>query len=143
MTKVNYIYATHKEMVSDLSIAGRKLSELIEEIQHTYLGDERPWIVGFSGGKDSTCILSLIYFAVKSLKKSQRTKPIYVVSSDTLVETPVVVDQIHDVLEVVEKQGHKDGLIISGHPVYPKSNETYNMSYPLVKNQKEEKTSPK
>ncbi len=125
MTKQNYIYSSHQEMVDGLVIGGRPITELIKEIQHTYLGDERPWIVGFSGGKDSTCILSLIYYAVKSLKKSQRKKPIYVVSSDTLVETPVVVDQISDVLEIVEKQGTQDGLIITGHPVHPKSRETF------------------
>jgi len=126
MNKRNFIYATHKEMIGDLAIAGRSLTDLIEEIQHTFLGDERPWIIGFSGGKDSTCILSLIYFAVKSLKKEQRSKkPIYIVSSDTLVETPVVVDQMNGILKAVEKQGKKDGILITGNPVHPKHNETF------------------
>ena len=101
-TKETFIYQSHSDMVADLEVAGRPLSDLIDEIQLTFLADERPWIIGFSGGKDSTCILSLIYFAIQTLPKPKRhLKPIYIVSSDTLVETPVVVDQINRVLQPV------------------------------------------
>ena len=57
----SFVYSTHQAMVDDLSIAGRKLSEVTEEIQSLYLSDQRPWIIGFSGGKDSTAILQLIW----------------------------------------------------------------------------------
>ncbi|TXK93396.1 hypothetical protein BMR11_17015, partial [Methylococcaceae bacterium CS5] len=63
-TEETFIYPTHQTMVSDLSIAGRKLSEITKEIQSLYLSDQRLWIIGFSGGKDSTTILSLIYNAL-------------------------------------------------------------------------------
>ena len=51
-----------------------KLPTLIDEIQTLYLEDDKPWVIGFSGGKDSTTILSLIYVAVTKLKKAQRHK---------------------------------------------------------------------
>ena len=94
MTSEVFIYSTHQAMIEDLSIADRKLTETIHEIQTLYLSDQRPWIIGFSGGKDSTTILSLVYSALLALPKEKLSKDIYVVSSDTLVETPVVVDMI-------------------------------------------------
>ena len=120
-----FVYSTHQAMVDDLSIAGRKLSEVTKEIQSLYLSDQRPWIIGFSGGKDSTTILSLIYNALLSLPKDKLTKHIYVVSSDTLVETPVVVDMILSVLDTINKQALADHLPITAHPVRPKADQTF------------------
>ncbi len=125
MTSENYIYSNHQAMIDDLSIAGRNLSEVISEIKTLYLSDQRPWIIGFSGGKDSTTILSLVYCALLSLPKEQLLKRIYVVSSDTLVETPVVVDMILSVLETINKQAAADNLPITAHPVRPKPDQTF------------------
>ena len=125
MTSESFIYSTHQAMINDLSIADRKLSEVITEIQALYLSDQRPWIIGFSGGKDSTTILSLIYSALLALSKEQLLKHIYVVSSDTLVETPVVVDMILSVLDTINKQAIIDDLPITAHPVRPKPDQTF------------------
>lgn len=125
MTSEGFIYPTHQSMVNDLSIAGRRLSELIREIQSLYLSDQRPWIIGFSGGKDSTTILSLVYSALIALPQAQLNKHVYVVSSDTLVETPVVVDMILSVLDTINKQTKSDHLPISAHPVRPKPDQTF------------------
>jgi DNA sulfur modification protein DndC len=125
MITESFIYSTHQSMVDDLSIAGRRLTEVIKEIQSLYLSDQRPWIIGFSGGKDSTTILSLIYHALLTLPKEQLSKQIYVVSSDTLVETPVVVDMILSVLDTINKHALSDHLPITGHPVRPKPDQTF------------------
>ena len=75
-----------------IEIAGR---DLCEEIQSVYLADERPWIVGYSGGKDSTSALQLIWMALDvGWTRTSDESPVYVISSDTLVETPVIVDYI-------------------------------------------------
>ena len=89
------------------------------------MGDQRPWIIGFSGGKDSTTVLSLIYYAIKTLSQKNRNKHIYVVSSDTLVETPFIVDMILGIIKKINKQSPKDNIPISGHIVYPKMDQTY------------------
>ena len=70
------------------------VDEIYSEIQTVYKSDSRPWIIGYSGGKDSTTALQLIWYAIEDLPPSERTKQIYVISSDTLVETPVIVDYI-------------------------------------------------
>ena len=125
MTSEVFIYSTHQAMIEDLSIADRKLTETIHEIQTLYLSDQRPWIIGFSGGKDSTTILSLVYSALLALPKEKLSKDIYVVSSDTLVETPVVVDMILSVLDTINKQSESDNLPITAHPVRPKPDQTF------------------
>ena len=69
--------------------------------------------------------MSLIYHALLGLDKEQLTKHIYVVSSDTLVETPVVVDMILSVLETINIQAKEHGLPITGHPVRPQPDQTF------------------
>ena len=56
-----------------------------------YVNDDRPWLVGFSGGKDSTMLASLIFDAVLSVPSEKRRKPISVVCTDTRVEIPAIV----------------------------------------------------
>ena len=68
--------------------------ESLEEIRSVYLADERPWVIGFSGGKDSTVALQLVWYALRGLEPSERSKPIYVISGDTQVETPVIIDYL-------------------------------------------------
>lgn len=120
-----FIYPKHISMIRDLALAGRPLIDLVGEIQSIYLSDDRPWIIGFSGGKDSTCVLSLIYCALAELPLAKRTKHIYVVSSDTLVETPVVVDMIKRVLRLINKSATRDKLPITAHPVVPDTDQTF------------------
>lgn len=125
MTEEKLIYSSHDELVETLVIAGRSIEDIHEEIRLIYAADSRPWIIGFSGGKDSTTILSLIYAALLDMPTEQRHKHIYVVSSDTLVETPVVVDMIKGVLDLINKSAQRDRLPISAHPVYPKMDQTF------------------
>lgn len=121
----NYLYKSHDALLKEGAIGNRPIQELIDSIKNIYSADNRPWIVGFSGGKDSTTVLSLVYSALLQLSPAERNKSVYVVASDTLVETPVVVGMIEKVLRLINQQGQKDGLPISAHPVYPKWNQTF------------------
>lgn len=98
----------------------RSIEEIYSEIQDLYLSDHRPWIVGYSGGKDSTTVLQLIWNALKSLAPEQRTKPVHVISSDTLVETPVIIDTINGNLVLINKAAQEQGLPIQAVKLYPK-----------------------
>jgi len=73
----------------------RKLSDIYDEIKEVYLSDNRPWILGFSGGKDSTCMVQLVWNALLDLPENQRQKKIYIISSDTLVEDSLEVKIPH------------------------------------------------
>lgn len=102
------------------SVFGRKsLDEIYEEIQSVYLADERPWIIGYSGGKDSTSALQLIWMALRGLDASKRRKRVYVIASDTLVETPVIVDYIDSALSRINRAAVEQGLPIAAAKVTP------------------------
>ena len=64
------------------------LAELRDEYQrhHAY-----PWVVAFSGGKDSTLVLQLVFEMLLDLPPSGRRRSVFVVSNDTLVESPLVI----------------------------------------------------
>src|SRR5215471_13183446 len=79
------------------------LDRLVEEVQALYLADRIPWVVGYSGGKDSTATLQLVWMALESLPAEQRTKQVHVISTDTLVENPVVAAWVAHSLDLIGK----------------------------------------
>ena len=125
MSSTEPLYPTMDEMLVATRIAGRPLLDLVSDIQALYLEDKKPWVIGFSGGKDSTTILSLIYVAITKLKTAQRHKHIYVISSDTLVETPMVVDMIAGTIDQINTQAKKHNLPMTAHQVIPKMEQTF------------------
>jgi len=103
----------------------RSIDDIHQEIQETYLADDRPWVIGYSGGKDSTTTLQLIWYAIKELPEEKRTNPIYVISSDTLVETPKIVNHIVSTLENINEFAEKEDLPFEAHKVTPKVDDTF------------------
>jgi DNA sulfur modification protein DndC len=103
----------------------RTLEEIYREVQAVYLQDSRPWVIGFSGGKDSTCALQLVWNAVEALPRKKRVKEIHVISSDTLVETPVIVDLIDKSLERIRDAATARELPITATKVQPTIGETF------------------
>ncbi len=103
----------------------RKLDDIYGEIRDVYVSDARPWILGFSGGKDSTCMVQLIWGALASLPKTKLKKAVYIISSDTLVESPKIVEQITASLDMMETAGKKAGLPISTNLVHPEIKDTF------------------
>lgn len=113
------------DFIENELFSGRYLSEYIADTQRVYLSDNRPWVIGYSGGKDSSAVMVLIYMALLGLKPEERHKPVFVVASDTLVETPIVVNHVNNSLEAIEKGAIRDNLPITSHKVVPKTNETF------------------
>jgi DNA sulfur modification protein DndC len=103
----------------------RSLAEIYEEIRNVYLSDNRPWILGFSGGKDSTCMVQLVWYALSQLPPQKRQKKVFIISSDTLVESPKIVEQITTTLDKMEKAAKEQGLPISTNLVRPKLEDTF------------------
>jgi DNA sulfur modification protein DndC len=96
-----------------------------EEIKKVYLNDLRPWILGYSGGKDSTAMLQLVYNAISELPIEKRQKPIYVVSSDTLVENPLILNYLQHNINKINTAAQKDNLPITATLVRPKETDTF------------------
>ena len=60
-------------------------NDIIAEMRLVYQHDQRPWMLGFSGGKDSTLLCQLAFEMLHTLKPEERTKKICVVTSDTII----------------------------------------------------------
>lgn len=101
------------------------ISALIQEIQTLYQADDVPWIVGYSGGKDSTACLQLVWLALRSLAPEQRRKAIHVISTDTLVENPVVAAWVTHSLETMTESARRENLPIVPHRLTPAVNDSF------------------
>lgn len=93
--------------------------DIISEIQALYRSDGVPWIVGYSGGKDSTASLQLIWNALIELPPEERTKPVHVISTDTLVENPVIASWVELSLLRIGLAAKKQGLPVQAHRLTP------------------------
>ncbi len=95
------------------------------DIVDAYLADDHPWVLGFSGGKDSTALLQLTYYSLAKLPREKRSKRIYVLASDTRVETPLISARVKKELEAIQIAAERDAVPLSTHLVFPKLNDTF------------------
>lgn len=102
-----------------------RLNGVYEEIQQLYLNDDRPWIVGYSGGKDSTATLQFVWTAISKLPKKNRKKTVYVITSDTLVENPIVLTRIHKSVENLRNAAKKQKLPFQIEIVQPEVTQSF------------------
>ena len=116
-------------MISTDTVGGNsvlsRLSEIHEAIRQTYLQYPYPWVIGYSGGKDSTTTLQLCWYALRELPPEQLTKPIYVISTDTQVETPVIVDRIKESIDLMNRAAAEQGVKLTAHSLSPILNDTF------------------
>ncbi|MBC6442939.1 MAG: DNA phosphorothioation system sulfurtransferase DndC [Rhodobacteraceae bacterium] len=82
-------------------------ADLLDEYRQDH---EKPWIIGYSGGKDSTLVAHLVFEMLLSLPPSQRTRPVHILANDTLVESPLVVQHLATSLEEIKGAASAFGL---------------------------------
>ncbi|MFN5064427.1 MAG: DNA phosphorothioation system sulfurtransferase DndC [Aphanizomenon sp.] len=123
---------TYSEQPETKNQQNRTVPELVEyiqalttEIQELYCLDEIPWVVGYSGGKDSTATLQLIWNAISELPAEKRTKKIYVITTDTLVENPIVASWVRNSLEQMKFESQMQELPFDPHLLRPDFKETF------------------
>ncbi|MFG1593552.1 DNA phosphorothioation system sulfurtransferase DndC [Halobacteriovorax sp. CON-3] len=107
------------------TFGGRTLEEYKEEIKSLYLHNKTPWVIGYSGGKDSTATTQLVYSALSELSHDQLNKTVYILSSDTKVETPAIVNHIDITLDMIQESAKKDGLPFQCVKVEPNTANTF------------------
>ncbi len=105
----------------------RRIDYIISELKDQYLIDDgnRPWIIGFSGGKDSTALLQLTWYALKELHISQLKREVFVVCNDTLVENPIVVNYVDKVLDKIQQASTEQGLPIRVQKTIPRLEDSF------------------
>jgi len=92
---------------------------LLGDIAALYREDHIPWVIGYSGGKDSTAVLQLVWLALSKMTPDQHHKPVHVISTDTLVENPVVATWVGRSLNAMTTAAAKQGLPIQAHRLTP------------------------
>lgn len=101
------------------------LDALTHRIQQLYCEDAVPWVVGYSGGKDSTATLQLVWAAIEALPVDRRTKPVHVISTDTLVENPIVAAWVSRSLEVMNDAAADRAMPMKAHRLTPEIKDTF------------------
>ena len=101
------------------------IPEIYQGIRDVYQRYPQPWVIGYSGGKDSTTVLQLIWNALASLPEPERQKPVFVIASDTKVETPVIVDYIDNTLNKINEAATTQRMPFRAEKVMPTLNNSF------------------
>jgi len=96
-----------------------------KEMELVYLHDRRPWMIGYSGGKDSTLLCQLVFEMLESLPEEKRWKPVYIVTSDTMVENPIVKAYMHKMSKAINDASAAKNLNVQAHIIYPEIRQTF------------------
>lgn len=108
----------------------KRIKTIIDELIDQYLEKDRynrPWIIGFSGGKDSTVLLTLVWLALNEMRKNniELKRQVYVVCNDTLVENPVIEEYVNNVLQTIQKAAKAQLLPITVKTTTPQIEDTF------------------
>ena len=106
------------------------IQNIIDEIIDQYLFADkslRPWIIGFSGGKDSTVMLQFVWKALQHIKQLGLVpyRQIYIVCNDTMVENPVITEYVYRVLEKIEQAAVEQDLPIRVIKTIPRLEDSF------------------
>ncbi len=102
-----------------------EIKKISKEIKDLYCLDDLPWVLGYSGGKDSSAVVQLIWYAIAELPPEKRTKKIYVITTDTLVENPIVSTWVRHSLKQMKSAAIEQQLPIEPHLLYPDVKDTF------------------
>lgn len=116
-----------RKHVSVFSKEGFKtaIAKTMREVATLYESDEIPWVIGYSGGKDSTAVLQLVWLSLAELPPEKRIKPVYVISTDTLVENPIVALWVSKSLERMDAEAERQGIPLTAHRLTPTPENTF------------------
>ena len=103
----------------------KTVQALSDEIRDLYLCDAVPWVVGYSGGKDSSAVLQLVWLAIRDLPSEQRTKPIHVITTDTLVEQPLVAAWVDTSQARMREAAAAQGMPVTPHKLTPEIEDSF------------------
>lgn len=110
-----------------------RIEYIVDEILDQYMYADksfRPWIIGFSGGKDSTVLLTLVWLALRKIKENtivpfQLRRPVYIVCNDTMVENPIIATYVDEVLAQIETKAREEDLPIFVRKTEPRLEDSF------------------
>lgn len=101
--------------------------DVVQQVKDEYLSTAQsyPWILGFSGGKDSTVVAHAVFEALQAIAPSQRTRPVHIVSNDTMVESPFVMAHLDEVSALIKAAAEGLSLPITVARTRPDLDKTF------------------
>lgn len=124
----------NSELITSGSLSGLdEISQVIERLESTlqilrteYLRRHAaPWVIAYSGGKDSTLLLQLTWEMLLSLPKCKRKRKILVIGNDTLVESPLVIRHLKQTMTTISSAAAADRLPVECHMTKPHVDQTF------------------
>ena len=107
------------------TITKETINGLMETVRNLYLADDIPWVIGYSGGKDSTATLELVWLALNELPEEQRHKGVHIINTDTMVESPVVSKWVEKSLLKMNAEARDSHLPFITHRLTPEPDNTF------------------
>ena len=109
----------------EVTITKDTINGLMNTIQNLYLCDDIPWVIGYSGGKDSTATLQLVWLALAALPREQVNKTVHIINTDTMVESPVISKWVQTSLKRMDEAAVEQGLPFVTHRLTPAMDNTF------------------
>jgi len=106
-------------------MAATKYQAIKDSLCRLYLDDPRPWLIGFSGGKDSTLVASLIVETVVGIPEAGRKKPVSILCTDTRVEIPAIAETIEATLSRIRRFSQQNNLNIEVNLLRPPPEQSF------------------
>jgi len=99
----------------------KKIEQIRTDIQDSYLADQTPWVVAYSGGKDSTMTLQLVLETVTRAPK----KEVLILYADTRVEPPPVINQARNLLKKINDWARENSLPVNAKILHPEDKDNF------------------
>ena len=103
-----------------------RLAEIRQVLRKEYCKTHTfPWIIAYSGGKDSTLLLQMVWEAVVDTHEARRRRKIIVLGNDTLVESPLVIRHLRDSMASIEAAASAHRMPIEIRITMPAIDQTF------------------
>jgi len=103
-----------------------RLQACKESLRKEYLRThEYPWVVAYSGGKDSTVLLQLVWEMLAAVPPARRARTVHVIGNDTLVESPLVIRHLQSTLRTIGDAARRSGVPLTTKITRPHVDQTF------------------
>jgi len=102
----------------------KKIEQIKDEIHNAYCDDQTPWVIAYSGGKDSTMTLQIVVETITKKTKKPK-KEIHILYANTRVEPPPVINNAKTLLEKIESWAKEKNLPVKTKILYPELKDSF------------------
>ncbi|CAL1690592.1 hypothetical protein MMB232_00721 [Brevundimonas subvibrioides] len=114
------------EILENGTVLEGKIAHIQADLLDEYTSEKTyPWIIGFSGGKDSTVVAQFVFEMLLALPPKRRLRPVHIVANDTLVEAPLVAQHLDKMLEKMRAAAETLRLPMTVVKTTPKTDQTF------------------